>query len=194
MDYNIIFLIVGVVIAVAGIVGTNIWSNKQRTDRLQERKQVQNMEVEKVAREKVKEEQALARELAKQSAELALDVKQNMKEHVDRLVLTLKSDIELQRTVAYAQMEKLDSKIAQVKIDLMEAIGRIEDERVRMQRSIDFFQTMQFGPEAKSIPAYVTGEEEKPGHENEPYKGVFASRKDTTHKNTKDPEPESDEK
>jgi len=192
VDFNILFLVVGVIVAVAGIVGTNIWSNKQRTDRLQERKQVQNMEVEKLARDKIKEEQILARELAAKSAALALDVKQDMKDHIDRLIVILKQDIELSRVQAYAKLDTIESKVAQVKIDLMDHIEHEKDERIRMQRSIDFFQTMQFGPEAKSIPPYLTGEERTPEHEDEPYKGVFASRADTTDKDTKDPVLEQD--
>jgi len=188
MDYNIIFLIVGVAVAVAGIVGTNIWSNKQRTDRLAERKQVQNMEVEKAAREKQKEEQSLAREVAKENKALALEVKQDMKDHVDRLIVTLKQDIELQRVQSYAKLDSLEAKTAQIKIDLMQHIADEKDERVRMQRSIDFFQTMQYGPDAKSIPPYITGEEQTEAHKDEPEKGVFASRKDTTSEDTKDPE------
>ena len=188
MDYNIIFLVVGVAVAVAGIVGTNIWSNKQRTDRLQERKQVQTMEVEKAAREKQKEEQTLAKEVAKENKALALEVKQDMKDHVDRLIVTLKQDIELQRVQSYAKLDSLEAKTAQIKIDLMQHIADEKDERVRMQRSIDFFQTMQYGPDAKSIPPYITGEEQTEAHKDEPEKGVFASRKDTTSEDTKDPE------
>jgi len=188
LDYNIIFLIIGVAVAVAGIVGTNIWSNKQRTDRLAERKQVQNMEVDKTARDKIKEEQILAKTVASDAAALALEVKKDMKEHVDRLIIILKQDIELSRVQAYAKMDSLEAKTAQIKIDLMQHIADEKDERVRMQRSIDFFQTMQYGPDAKSIPPYITGEEQTEAHKDEPEKGVFASRKDTTSEDTKDPE------
>src|SRR4029078_10410603 len=97
MDYNMIFVIVGVEVAVAGIIGTNIWSNKQRTDRLQERKQVQNMEVEKLAREKVKEEELLARELVQHNEQTALEVKQDIVDHISRTIADVKKDIELSR-------------------------------------------------------------------------------------------------
>lgn len=69
-----------------------------------------------------------------------------MKYHIDRLIVILKQDIELQRTMTYSKLDTIDARVAQVKIDLMNHIVQEKDERVRMQRSIDFFQTMQFGP------------------------------------------------
>ena len=191
-DYTFTFLILGIVVSIAAFVGTNIWNNRIRKDRLIDAKRLAQTDIEKTATEKSKDERTLAKEIAVHNKELALEVKQDMKDHVDRLVVTLKSDIELQRTMTYAKMDGIETKVAQIKIDLLEHIQNEKDERIRMQRAIDFFQTMQFGPEAKSIPAYVTGEEEKAGHEEEPYKGVFASRADTTHKDTKDPIVQSD--
>jgi len=187
MDFNIIILIVGVSIAAAGFIGTQLYNRTQRKDKVIETRQSMQADVEQVARTKFKEEQQLAGALASNAAALALNVKQDMKDHIDRLVVVLKQDVEMQRILTYAKMEGLETRIGQLKIDLMEHILNEKDERVRMQKSIDFFQTMQFGPEAKSIPDYVMGEEETQEHKDEPEKGVFASREDTTDKDTKDP-------
>jgi len=188
MDYNIIFLIVGVVVAAGGVVGTQFYYRAARKDKVIETKESLQANVEAVARGKIKEEQVLARELAGQSAALALDVKQDMKDHIDRLIVILKGEIELASVKTYSKMGEIDSKVVQLKTDLIQHIEQEKDELTRMQRSIDFFQTMQYGPEAKSIPPYITGEERTTAHEKEAYKGVFASRADTTHEDTKDRE------
>jgi len=124
-----------------------------------------------------------------------------MKDHIDRLLQILKGEIELANVRAYSKMGEIDSKVMQLKTDLFAHIEQEKNELTRMQRSIDFFQTMQFGPEAKSIPPYITGEERTPEHEQEPYKGVFASRADTTfekneneNENEKQTKEEQDEK
>ena len=186
-----VYLIIGIVSAVGvvgGIVATNYWNTRMRKDKVVETRQTLQQDVEKVARDKFKEEQSLAKELAGSSAALALDVKQSMKEHVDRLIVTLKSDIELQRVQTYAKMDTIEQKTAQIKIDLMQHIIEEKDDRIRMQKSIDFFQTMQYGPDAKSMPAYMKGQDETEEHKDRPPKGVFASRAETTDEDTKDPE------
>jgi len=186
MDTNFIFLILGVVIAAGGVIGTQVYYKQARKDKQVETRQSLQADVETVARTKLKEEQEMAGELASSAAELARNVKQDMKDHIDRLIVILKGEIELASVRAYSKMGEIDSKVVQLKIDLTQHIEREKDELTRMQRSIDFFQTMQFGPEAKSIPPYITGEERTAAHESEAFKGVFASREDTTHKDTKD--------
>jgi len=188
VDYNTIYIVSSIVVAGAGVVGTLIYNKLSRKDKIVETRQSLQQDVEKVARDKFKEEQQLAGALASNAAALALNVKQDMKEHIDRLIVILKQDIEMQRIQTYSKMDALDARIAQVKIDLMQHIIDEKDDRIRMQRSLDFIQTMQYGPDAKSIPAYITGEEETGEHKDEPEKGVFASREDTTDKDTKDPE------
>lgn len=180
VDYNSVYLVAGIIIAAAGIIGTNIWNNKSRKERLDEKRRQQQVDVDSVAREKQREEQSLAKEVLRENKALALEVKQNMKDHVDRLIVTLKQDIELSRVQAYNKMDNIASTTAQLKIDLMEHIEQEKEDKVRMQKSIEFLQTLQFGPEAKSTPEYMKGEEESQEHKDEPEKGVFASRKDTT--------------
>jgi len=186
-DYSIVFVVVGIAVAAAGVIGTQMYNRSSRKDKQVETKQSMQADVEATARTKIKEEQILARELAGQSAALALDVKQDMKDHINRLIDILKREIELASVRAESKMGNIDNKVIQLKQDLYDHIEREKEELTRMQRSIDFFQTMQFGPEAKSIPPYITGEERTPEHEREAYKGVFASRADTTHEDTKDP-------
>jgi len=188
MDTNFIFLIIGVLVAAAGVVGTQVYYKQARKDRVVETRQSLLADVEQTAREKSKQEQTLAKEVAIENKALAATVKQDMKDHIDRLLQILKGEIELANVRAYSKMGEIDSKVMQLKTDLFAHIEQEKDELTRMQRSIDFFQTMQFGPEAKSIPPYITGEERTPEHEQEAYKGVFASRADTTHEDTKDRE------
>lgn len=187
VDTYLLIGIITAVITVAGIMATVYWNARLRKDKIVESRQSLLANVESTAREKQKEEQGLAREVARENKALALEVKQDMKDHIDRLIFTLKGDIELARTNTYSKIDGTELKVAQLKIDLMNHIEYEKDEMIRMQRSIDFFQTMQYGPEAKSIPPYITGEEQTQEHKDEPEKGVFASREDTTDKDSKDP-------
>lgn len=170
--YNIIIIIV----TIAGIIGTLAYS---RIFRRGSRKSLE-IEIERVQKEKQKEERETADALANSAKIIAKEVKQDMKDHVDRIIVLLQSDIELDRVKIYAKMDGMDARVAQLKIDLMQHIIDEKDDRIRMQRSLDFMQTMNYGPEAKSFPGYLTGEVETEAHKEEPDKGVFASRKDTT--------------
>jgi len=187
-DYSIVFVVVGIAVAAAGVIGTQLYNRSAKKDKTIETRQSLLADVEATAREKSKQEQLLAKEVSTMNKALALDVKQDMKDHIDRLIQILKGEIELANVRAYSKMGEIDSKVMQLKTDLFAHIEQEKQELTRMQRSIDFFQTMQFGPEAKSIPPYITGEERTPEHEQEAYKGVFASRADTTHEDTKDRE------
>jgi hypothetical protein len=183
MDYSVVFLVAGVIIAAGGLIGTLFYSKVLRRSN----KGSLQLEIEEAQRQKTKDEKVTADALAGSAAALAQNVKQDMKDHIDRLIKIMQSDTEMQRVQTYAKLDSLDTKIAQVKIDLIEHIINEKDDRLRMQRSIDFLQTMNFGPEAKSIPDYMMGEEETEEHKKEAEKGVFASRKDTTEEDNKDP-------
>jgi hypothetical protein len=163
-------------IGVISIVSFHLWSKRNRGDKVVENRQTLQKEVEEVARTKAKEEEITRRELESSAKVLATDVKQDMKDHIDRLIHVLKQDIELGRTQTYAKIDTIDYRLAQLKIDLMDHIINEKDERVRMQKSIEMIQTMSWGPDAKSIPHYMLGEEETQEHKEEPGKGVFRDR------------------
>ena len=95
MDTNFIFLIIGVLVAAAGVVGTQVYYKQARKDRVVETRQSLLADVEQTAREKSKQEQTLAKEVAIENKALAATVKQDMKDHIDRLLQILKGEIEL---------------------------------------------------------------------------------------------------
>jgi hypothetical protein len=158
---------------IAGVIGTWIYNSRTRKDRIIETRQTLAADVEKIAREKIKEEQGIARELAVTSQALALDVKQSMKDHIAQLISTLKQDIALSAEKAESKIDKLDYRLAQIKIDLMEHIMGEKDERIRMQRSIEMLQPMNYGTDAKSEPAFLSGEDETQEHKDKPGEGLY---------------------
>ena len=101
-----------------------------------------------------------------------------MKDHVSNLVNTLKSDIEFRQAQTYARIDTIDTKVIQIKIDLMEHIINEKDERARMQKSIEFLQTMAWGADAKSIPPYMLGQEQTQEHRDEADVGAFYDKDD----------------
>ena len=179
-DQIIIYSIVGIVIAAVGLVAANIWNSRMQKDTNTQSTTMMVENIDKAAKEKWREERLLAQEVAQHNKELAMDIKQDMKNHIDSLIRILKGDIELQRVQAYSQIDKLDTKVQQINIDIARHIEEEKNEHIRIQKSIDFLQTMQFGPEAKSTPPYMEGKVETQTKKDEAYKGVFASREDTT--------------
>ena len=174
-DFDYTYIAVAVA-TVGGVVGTLLFNARNRKDKIIETRQTLAADVEKIAREKIKEEQSIARELAVTSQALALDVKQSMKDHIQQLISTLKQDIDFRQAQTYSKIDILDTKLAQIKIDLMEHILDEKDERIRMQRSIEFLQTMAWGADAKSIPPYMTGEVQTQEHKDEPDVGAFSGK------------------
>jgi hypothetical protein len=178
-EYDLIYIIIGIASVVGVIFGIYYQTRNRKDtvsdkkDKVEETRAKLQREVELTARDKLREEAKTRAELELSAKLLAADVKQNMKEHISQLISTLKQDIELSRSQAYARMDSMDVKIAQNKIDLMEHIMNEKDERARMQKAIDMLQTMNFGSDAKSTPAYMTEEEETQEHKDEPDKGVF---------------------
>src|SRR6185436_9031654 len=129
-----------------------------------------------LARDTKKDADDLASRLAATNENTAIGVKRDMKDHIGQLVDVLKQDIEFRQAQTYSKIELLDVKLAQVKIDLMEHIINEKDERLRMQKSIEFLQTMAWGANAKSIPPYTTGQEQTQEHKDEPDVGAFSGK------------------
>jgi hypothetical protein len=179
-DYDLFIIIGGVVASAVGVIAGIYYQGRTRKDtvtdkkdKVEETRAKLQREVELTARDKLKEETKTRQDLELSAKLLAADVKQNMKEHIGQLIFTLKQDIELSRSQAYSRMDSMDVKIAQNKIDLMEHILHEKDESIRMQKAIDMLQTMNYGADAKSTPAFMTEEEETQEHKDEPDKGVF---------------------
>ena len=168
--------ILGITLTVAAIIGGWIWQSRTRKDKMISDRRSFDFDVERTAREKGIAERGVAKELAEHSEKLALDVKQSMKEHISQLIITLKQDIELQRTIIYSKIDTLDVKIQQNKIDLAEHIKDYHNLEERITHSIEFLQTMAWGPDAKSVPAYMQGEEETEAHRAKPGVGAFRDR------------------
>ena len=178
-DYDLIYVLIGIASAIGVIYGIYYQGKNRkdtvidRRDKVEETRAKLQREVELTARDKLREEAKTRAELELSAKLLAADVKQNMKEHIAQLISTLKQDIELSRSLAYSRMDAMDVKIAQNKIDLMEHIIHEKDERIRMQKALDMLQTMNYGVDAKSTPAFMTDEIESQEHKDEPDKGVF---------------------
>ena len=129
--------------------------------------------VEKIRSDKATSERALAKELRTESETEAIAVRQEMRDHVGQLLDTLRADIALQKEKIQSQMNMREVKIDQIKKDLETFIisqNKINDKTVK---AIEFVQTMLWGPEAKSMPPYMLGQEETQEHRDEPEVGMF---------------------
>ncbi len=131
-----------------------------------------------LARDTKKDADDLASRLAEANEKTAIGVKRDMKDHIGQLVSVLKQDIDFRQAQTYSKIDLIDMRLAQVKIDLMEHIINEKDERSRMQKSIEFLQTMAWGADAKSIPPYMLGQEQTQEHKDEPDIGAFYDKDD----------------
>ena len=162
-----VYWLIGTLTAITAVIFTAIYifTSKKYT-------------VLQLARDTKKDADELAERLATKNRQVAIEVKQDMKDHVSNLVNVLKSDIEFRQAQTYSKIDTLDARVAQIKIDLMEHIINEKDERSRMQKSIEFLQTMAWGPDAKSIPPYMMGQEQTEEHKDEPDVGAFFDKYD----------------
>ena len=168
MDYESITITV-VLTLLAGLAGGFFaWAFKRG-----ERKD----SVEKIRSDKAASERALAKELRTESEAEAIAVRQEMRVHVDQLLDTLRADIALQKEKIQSQMNMREVKIDQIKKDLETFIVSQNKINDKVVKSIEFVQTMLWGPEAKSMPPYMLGQEETQEHKDEPEVGMFTDPK-----------------
>ena len=168
MDYET--TIITIVIALMASIATGffawIFRGKERKD-----------STEKIRTDKSASERALAKELREESEEEAIAVRQEMRDHVTQLLTNLRAEIELAKVKANNLDDKQDIKIEQLAKDFSER-NKIQDNiNEKTMKAIEFVQTMLWGPEAKSMPPYMLGQEETQEHKDEPEVGMFTDPK-----------------
>jgi len=165
-DYDI-FTNIGLIAVSAAIGALLAWVLKRG-----ERKDT----VEKIRADKATSERQLAKELRDESEEEAVAVRQEMRDHIGQIIDTLKSDIALQKEMVQSQMNMRDMRIEVIKKQLDDYIETQNKINEKVVKSIEFVQTMLWGPEAKSMPPYMLGEQETQAHRDEPDVGMFAGK------------------
>lgn len=161
-DFGILAIGISVVLGIAGFITGQMWAVRNRRDN-----------VERARSEKATTERQLAKELRQESEDEAVSVRAEMRDHIAQLIDTLKQDIALQKEKIQSQMNMREVKIEQIKKDLathMESQNKINEKTLK---TIEFVQTMLWGPEAKSIPPYMLGQEESQDHKDASDVGVF---------------------
>jgi hypothetical protein len=165
-DYDV-FTNIGLIVVSAAIGALLAWVLKRG-----ERKDT----VEKIRQDKATSERQLAKELRDESEEEAVAVRQEMRDHIGQIIDTLKSDIALQKEMVQSQMNMRDMRIEVIRKQLDDYIETQNKINEKVVKSIEFVQTMLWGPEAKSMPPYMLGEQETQEHKDEPDVGMFAGR------------------
>jgi hypothetical protein len=162
---QLFYWLIGTTIAIVGTVFTIkfLFSDRKYT-------------VLQLARDTKKDADDLAERLSQENERKAIAVRQDMRDHVSSVIQTLRQDIELQSSRIFSKIDNLDWRQQQNKISLAEHIQNERDENARMMKSIEFLQTMAWGPDAKSVPDYMFGREESQEHKDEPTKGAFKDR------------------
>ena len=99
-------------------------------------------------------ERELAKELAEQNKIIALEVREEGREYITQVISIMKQDIELARSLITSKIEVLDLKMQQ-RIEMNELeLRNMKHDIARAQKALEFIQTMTYGSDAKSEPAY----------------------------------------
>jgi|ERR1041385_4263423 hypothetical protein len=95
------------------------------------------------------------------------------REQIKNTIETLKSEITKQKTSTQHQMKIREINIDQLTQQLKDHIDAQTKINEELFRSIEFIHTFFMGPEAKSLPPYMYGEEETQEHRDLPEVGMF---------------------
>jgi hypothetical protein len=175
-EYLVVMLLVIISISIIGfVVGFYYFSIRARAQVEKANKESFKIQSDKLAIEKRKEEKNLAVELKEENKRLALDVKDSMLNHVGTLISTMKSDLELHKTILLSELSMLRSKQDQLQGHLTLQKENQVDVNRNMQRQLDMINQFTWGVDAKSIPPYVTGDVESQEHKDKPAEGMFSS-------------------
>ena len=187
-DYYLIVLILSIIsaaiiILVIGFYYFNIRAKAQIEKSYTDTFKIQS---DKLAIEKRREENILAKELKEDNKRLALDVKGTMVQHVTTVVNTIKSDLELHKTILLSELSMLRNSQTQLEKDMVNNINNQKDVNDRLQKSLDMINQFTWGIDAKSIPPYVSGEVETQEHKDKLPEGLFSSPDSSETQKSKD--------
>lgn len=165
LDLGVIAIVVSIAVGIAGFISGQLYAIKNRRD-----------QVEKAKREKITDDRALAREVAAESEALTLEAKQEMREYITNIIVGLKADIELAKAKANNLDSIRDMKLEQLTKEFYEYKLFQNGVNEKVTKAIEFVQTMLWGPEAKSMPPFMLGEDESQEHRDEPEVGMFKGK------------------
>ena len=187
-DFPFFVPFLSILIALIGIVLGFVYFTKTFKAKAVVDKQNYKLQLESAADKKRMEEISLAKELKEDNKRLALDVKEAMIHHVSTIVNTLKSDIELQKTILLSEIALMKKDYSQVRTDMLAHIENQQTINERMQKSIDFMNQFLWGAGARSTPEFLNPEDipESEEHKTSPTVGIFTEPDSTETKKFKD--------
>ena len=163
----------GLLIAVIGLMLGLIYflidlKYRKKTDMRAEKVQVESLA------ERVKENQAeTAEKLRAETALIAQQTRRDMEAYVDRQTQDLKTDYGHKFQVVDLKIDAIHEAIANV-IEKNAQTALINSKTAeRLEKQMDRIQQFEWGRDAKSVPAFITGEEETQEHKDKPDEGLF---------------------
>jgi hypothetical protein len=171
--------VVGTVIVASGIFGGLIFQqqlrkDKRKTDTSTEAARASELAAETIEKATIVAERTLekAAELQTRTEHIAQSVKEEMLGRVNGLLATLRAEIELERTKIYAEMSAREVKLDRIIKDFEEFRTHIYDKFKDFATSIERLQTMAWGVDAHSVPAYMMDSPKEPVSDS----GVFKAQ------------------
>ena len=172
--------IVGILITGMSVLAGFIIQQQLRKDRRKDTVSQEQIRAADLAALNIEKAQTLAdttlekaENLQTKTEAIAENVKTSMLAQVNSLLATLRQEIELERTKIYANMSAREVKLDRIIKDFEEFRRHVYTTFREFSKSIERIQTMAWGPDAKSVPAYMMGEVETAEHKEEDDVGVF---------------------
>ena len=172
-EYPFLIPFVSLLLAVIGAIATFLYfRSTTKNKRSQDNKQ-DLLNIEDRAREKLKDDLFIAKEVKEEARKVAIDTKGEMMDIIHNIVERLQNEINKSRMVVENEIKLLTYTVDQVKVDLKRNIEFQQIINDRMQKSVDFMNQFLWGAGAKSMPPYTQGEEETKEHADKPSEGIF---------------------
>jgi hypothetical protein len=189
-DFPFLIPFVSIMLTIFGFIATFLYFKSSTKSKQKQDAKVDELSVEDRARDKLKDDLAIAKDVKEEARKVAIDTKGEMMDIIHNIVGNISNDIGRNKIILEAELSLMKQNIEQVKVDLKRNIEFQQVINDRMQKSVDFMNQFLWGAGAKSMPPYTQGEEESKEHADKPSEGIFLQPDSSETQQHKDDYPE----
>lgn len=179
LDYEVILVVIGsICIPLFVIVLNKRYRKQDKKDYFDEYKRLLEEKVLDTAAKKKVIEEETADKVRQANIKRADIVKGEMREYINSFASSLVKDSALEHEKMYSKIHENRMMIDQLNKDLDHYKEYTKGDIRELKHSIEFLQTVAWGPDAKSVPPYMLGEEQSQEHKDLPDAGAFETNEE----------------
>ena len=130
---------------------------------------------EATARIKQKDEEEKAREVKETARQIALGVKQETLEDINKTMNNMKHVIEMTKQYIESELKLMRQVSGQLRKDLEDHISEQEKTIEKMEKNLSLLSQFVWGQSSKSIPPFILGNDETQKHKDIPLEGIYST-------------------